>query len=43
VHLAVAGGDGVAVSLDHRGHLLALVGMHDENDLVMAQVFLLVG
>jgi hypothetical protein len=27
-----------AVSLDHRGHLLALIGMHDENDLVMAQV-----
>jgi hypothetical protein len=36
--LAVAGGDGVAVSLDHRGHLLALIGMHDENDLVVAQV-----
>ena len=33
----VAGGDRVAVSLDHRGHLLALIGMHDENDLVMAQ------
>src|SRR5213079_670288 len=24
-----------AVALDHRGHLLALIGMHDKDDLVM--------
>ncbi len=36
VHLAAARGNGIAVALDHRGHLLALIGMHDENDLVMA-------
>jgi hypothetical protein len=36
--LAVALRDGVAVPLDHRGHLLALIGVDDENDLVMAQV-----
>ncbi len=38
VHLAVARGDGRPVTLDHGGHLLALIGMHDENDLVMAHV-----
>ena len=37
------GGDRVAVALDHRGHLLALIGMDNENDLVMAQVNLLMG
>ena len=35
VHRAVAGRDDALVALDHRGHLLALVGMDDENDLVM--------
>src|SRR5258706_14580603 len=38
MHLAVAGGDRVAVALDHPGDLFALVRMNDENDLVMAQV-----
>src|SRR4051812_37802474 len=36
MHAAVAGGDHALVALDHRGHLLALVGMDDENDLVMS-------
>src|SRR6185369_13573681 len=36
VHRAVAGGDHALVALDHRGYLLALVGMDDENDLVMS-------
>src|SRR5262245_1032461 len=36
VHDAVAGGDDALVALDHGGHLLALVGMDDENDLVMS-------
>jgi hypothetical protein len=35
---AVALRDGVAIPLDHRGNLLALIGVNDENDLVMAQV-----
>ena len=40
---AAALGDRVAVTLDHRGHLLALIGVNNENDLVMAQVNLLMG
>jgi hypothetical protein len=32
---AVLAGDGRAIPLDHRRHLLALVGMHDEYDFVM--------
>src|SRR5207249_7084088 len=35
VNRAVAPGDDALVALDHGGHLLALVGMDDENDLVM--------
>src|SRR3972149_2550804 len=30
------GRDQCAITLDHRGHLLALIGMHDKNDLVMS-------
>jgi hypothetical protein len=32
---ALSLGDEALVSLDHLRHLLALVGMDDENDLVM--------
>src|SRR4030095_10571945 len=32
---AILAGDGRAIPLDHRGHLLALVRMHDENDFVV--------
>ena len=35
MHAAAAGGDHALVALDHRGHLLALVGMDQENDLVV--------
>ena len=35
VNPAVAAGDRRAIPLDHGGHLLALVGMHDEYDFVM--------
>ena len=42
--LAIVAGDDVAVTLDHRGHLLALVGMDEKNDLVMSHdVLLLLG
>ena len=33
---AVAGGDHPLVALDHRGHLLALIGMDDKDDLVVS-------
>jgi len=36
VDLAAPPGDHLAVALDHGGHLLALVGMYDEYDLVMS-------
>ena len=36
VDRALAAGDGAAVAFDHRGHLLALIGMDDEYDFVMA-------
>src|SRR6185437_1922270 len=35
---AGAGGDHALVALDHRGHLLALIGMDQEYDLVMPHV-----
>src|SRR5205814_10575600 len=35
VHGALARRDDASVALDHLRHLLALVGMDDENDLVM--------
>ena len=41
VHVAAAGGDHALVALDHRGHLLALIRMHQENDLVMPHCVLL--
>ena len=36
VYPAAPPGDHLAIALDHRGHLLALVGMYDEYDLVMS-------
>jgi hypothetical protein len=39
VHDAVARRDDALVALDHRGHLLALVRMDDEYDLVMPHAF----
>src|SRR5687767_10305749 len=38
VHGALAARDHALVALDHLRHLLALVGMNDENDFVMAHV-----
>src|SRR5688572_32062550 len=38
VHGALAARDHALVALDHLRHLLALVGMDDENDFVMAHV-----
>jgi hypothetical protein len=38
VHGTAALRDDALVSLDHLRHLLALVGMDDENDLVMPHV-----
>ncbi len=35
VQLAVARADRLPVALDHRGHLLALIGMDDEYDFVV--------
>src|SRR5262249_11518960 len=35
MHAAFTGGDHALVALDHRGHLLALIGMHEKYDLVM--------
>src|SRR5207248_5099296 len=35
VHAAAAGGNHALIALDHRGHLLALIRMHQEYDLVM--------
>src|ERR1035437_4540778 len=32
----LAAGDRAAIALDHRGHLLALIGMDDEYDFVMS-------
>ena len=43
VHYAAALGDDALVALDHRGHLLALVGMDDKDDLVMPPSHLLMG
>ena len=36
---AIPGSDDAAVALDHCGHLLALVGMDNESDFVMAHIF----
>ena len=38
VDFPAAGGNHAPVTLDHGGHLLALVRMNDENDLVMPHV-----
>ena len=38
-----AGGDDALVAFDHRGHLLALIGVHEEDDFVMSHGRLLVG
>jgi len=36
VDLAAFGSDQRAITLDHRGHLLALIGMHNKHDFVMS-------
>ena len=36
---AIPGSNDGAVALDHCGHLLALVGMDNESDFVMAHIF----
>ena len=41
VNVAATGGDHALVALDHRGHLLALIRMHQEDDLVMPHCVLL--
>src|ERR1700722_13023783 len=35
MHAAFTGGNDALIALDHGGHLLALIGMDEENDLVM--------
>ena len=35
MHAAFAGRDHALVAIDHCGHLLALIGMDQKNDLVM--------
>src|SRR5262249_32655036 len=35
MHVTATGGDHALVALDHRGHLLALIRVHKENDFVM--------
>src|SRR6202012_1922031 len=35
MHAAFAGGNHAFVAFDHGGHLLALIGMDEKNDLVM--------
>src|SRR6187402_2049934 len=41
MHAAFAGGNHAFVALDHGGHLLALIGMDEKNDLVMPHGVLL--
>ncbi|OIQ67348.1 hypothetical protein GALL_510720 [mine drainage metagenome] len=41
VDLAVVAGDLVAVTLDHRGHLLALIRVYDKHDFIMTHAKLL--
>jgi hypothetical protein len=36
VDMTVLAGHQRAITLDHRGHLLALIGMHDKYDLVVS-------
>ena len=42
VDLAAVRRDRGLLTLDHRGHLLALIGVHDESDFVMTHYTLLV-
>ena len=39
VNLAALGGDQGAVAFDHGGHLLALIGVNDENNFVMSHEY----
>jgi hypothetical protein len=38
VDVTVLAGHQCAITLNHRGHLLALIGMHDKYDFVMSHL-----